>query len=227
MLNCIPDVLSKDELREVRAMLARAPWTDGRQTAGPQSAAVKDNVQVPEGTPEAGALADRVLAALSRTPLFLSAALPRRIHPPLFSRYGAGQSFGVHVDNAIRPVAGTSIRIRTDLAATLFLAEPDTYEGGALVIEHSFGAHQIKLPAGHMVLYPASSLHRVEPVTGGERLVAFLWLESMVRDEGARALLFDLDQSIQTLAGDLGLDHPEVIRLTGIYHNLVRRWAEA
>jgi PKHD-type hydroxylase len=226
MLICIPDVLSAEEIREFRATLARADWADGRATSGLQAAGAKNNLQLPESAPEARMLADRVLEALGRAELFVSAALPRKTYPPVFSRYQPGQSFGVHVDNAIRPVKGTSVRVRTDLAATLFLGDPEAYDGGDLVIEDRFGAQAVKLPAGHLVLYPASSLHRVEPVIRGERLVSVLWIESMVRDDGERALLFDLDQSIQALAGALGLEHPEVVRLTGVYHNLVRHWAD-
>ena len=226
MLICIPDVLSADEVRAFRSVLARADWTDGRATSGLQAASAKNNLQLPENAPDAKMLGERVMDALGRTPLFVSAALPRKTYPPIFSRYQPGQSFGVHVDNAIRPVKGTSIRIRTDLAATLFLGEPDTYDGGDLVIEDRFGAQAVKLPAGHMVLYPASSLHRVEAVTRGERLVSILWIESMVRDDGERELLFDLDQSVQALTESLGFEHPEVVRLTGLYHNLVRHWAD-
>jgi len=226
MLICIPDVLSPDEIQTVHEVFSRASWVDGRETAGAQSALAKDNLQLPEESPEAKALGEHVLAALSRSSLFLSAALPKRIYPPLFSRYRPGHRFGVHIDNAIRAVRGTPVRIRTDLSATLFLGDPDSYDGGELVIEDKFGAQSVKLPAGHMVLYPSSSLHRVAPVTRNERLVSFFWMESMVRDDGERELLFDLDQSIQSLAGSFGLDHPEVVRLSGLYHNLVRRWAE-
>jgi PKHD-type hydroxylase len=226
MLICIPDILSADEIREFRAVLGGASWVDGRETAGAQSAIAKDNLQLAEGSPEAKALGERVLAALSQSALFVSAALPAKIFPPLFSRYQPGHQFGIHVDNAVRAVKGALFRMRTDLSGTLFLSDPGDYDGGELVIEHGFGAQEIKLPAGHLVLYPSTSLHRVAPVTRGERLVSFLWLQSMVRDEGERAILFDLDQSIQALAGDLGLGHPEVVRLSGVYHNLVRRSAD-
>jgi PKHD-type hydroxylase len=202
-----------------------ADWVDGRVTAGFQSARAKDNAQVPEGHVVARDLGAMIVAALERTPLFISAALPLRVFPPLFNRYGHGQSFGTHVDNAIRQAAGTPHRIRTDLSATLFLTAPDEYEGGVLTIEDRFGVQSVKLPAGHMVLYPASSLHHVTPVTGGERIAAFFWIQSMIRDDGKRTLLFDLDNAIQSLGRDVP-GHAGVIQLTGVYHNLIRRWAE-
>ncbi len=224
MLTIIPELLTPAEVSACRGALETASWGDGRATAGSQSAAVKANEQLPGDCTVAQDWGGRILDALGRSPLFVSAALPHRTVPPLFNRYRSGSYFGTHIDNAIRPVAG--VKIRTDLAATLFLAEPESYEGGALTIETSFGAQQVKLPAGAMVLYPASSLHRVEPVTQGVRLASFFWVQSMVRDDGARALLFDLDQTIQRLAAELGLSHPELVALTGTYHNLVRRWAE-
>ncbi len=227
MLLAIPDLLSGAEAADIRAALEAADWVDGGVTAGAQSGGVKHNRQLPEGSALARALGERVLDALARSPLFLSAALPLKTFPPLFNRYGPGESFGLHVDNAIRAVPGTPVRLRTDLSATLFLSEPDSYEGGELLIEDSYGAQAVKLPAGHMILYPAKSLHRVETVTSGTRLASFFWLQSMVRDDGERALLFDLDQSIQALAASQGLQHPEVVRLTGVYHNLVRRFADS
>lgn len=226
MLLVIPDVLDAHQLPALRARLDAAQWVDGRVTAGHQSARAKNNAQLAEQDPLAQQLGGTILDALDRNALFVSAALPLKIFPPLFNRYAGGQDFGVHVDNAIRPVRGTPHRVRTDLSATLFLAEPDSYDGGELSIESAQGAQRVKLPAGHMVLYPASSLHRVEPVTRGARVASFFWVQSMVRDDGARALLFDLDQAIQRLALDTP-DHPGVIALTGVYHNLLRRWADA
>ena len=227
MLLVIPDLLSPSEAARLAGDIMNAAWVDGAATAGAQSGAVKRNRQLPEDSPIARRAGERILEALAGNALFLSAALPLRIFPPLFNRYGLGEGFGLHVDNAIRAVPGTPVRIRTDLSATLFLADPDSYEGGELVIEDSYGAQSVKLPAGHMVLYPATSLHRVEPVTAGERLASFFWLQSMVRDDGERAILFDLDQTIQALAEARGIADPEVVRLTGVYHNLVRRFAEA
>jgi PKHD-type hydroxylase len=221
----IPDVLTPEQVSACRQALAEANWVDGRITAGFQSALAKDNAQIPEDDPLARQLGEMIVAALERTPLFLSAALPLRVFPPLFNRYAGGQAFGTHVDNAIRQVRGTSHRIRTDLSATLFLTPPDEYDGGVLTIEGSFGVQSVRLPAGHMVLYPASSLHHVTPVTRGARLAAFFWIQSMVRDDARRALLFDLDSSIQALGQDLP-GHAGVVQLTGIYHNLIRQWAE-
>lgn len=227
MLLAIPDLLQPAEVAAFRRELDAADWIDGRATAGAQSAGVKRNRQLPESLPLARRLGEHVLDALARSPLFVSAALPLRIFPPLFNRYGGGESFGIHVDNAIRAIPGTVLRMRTDLSATLFLADPDDYDGGELVVEGRFGAQEVKLPAGHMVLYPASSLHQVRPVTRGERVASFFWIQSMVADDGDRAMLFDLDQSIQRLAGERGLGDPEVVALSGVYHNLVRRWAQA
>ena len=222
MLLPIPDVLDAAQVREFRAALEAASWRDGRITAGHQSARAKDNAQLAEDDPLARRLGAVILEALGGHPLFVSAALPMRIYPPLFNRYAGGQSFGVHVDNAIRQ-APDGTRIRTDLSATLFLADPDEYDGGELSIEDTYGAHSLKLAAGSMLLYPATSLHRVEPVTRGARVASFFWIQSMVRDDGQRTLLFDLDQAIQRLAPD----HASAIALTGIYHNLLRRWADA
>jgi PKHD-type hydroxylase len=225
MLLQIPDVLTAEQTRECRDALDRAEWVDGRVTAGFQSARTKDNLQVPENHPVARQCGDVIVSALERTPLFLSAALPLRVFPPLFNRYSGGQAFGTHVDNAVRQVPGTPHRIRTDLSATLFLSEPDEYEGGELVVEDSYGAHAVKLPAGHMILYPATSLHHVRPVTSGARVGSFFWIQSMVADDGERTILFDLDSSIRILGRDMP-DSPEVVRLTGIYHNLIRRWSK-
>ena len=225
MLLTIPDVLTGDQVAEARDHLARADWVDGRVTAGYQSSRVKDNRQLPEEHPAARALGDMILAALQRNPLFISAALPLRIFPPLFNQYEGGQSFGSHVDNAIRQVAGTGFRIRTDLSATLFLSQPDEYNGGELAVEDTYGVHTVKLPAGHMVLYPSTSLHHVRPVTRGARVASFFWIQSLVRDDTERTLLFDLDTAIQRLNAETP-DHPATVQLTGVYHNLVRRWAE-
>jgi PKHD-type hydroxylase len=224
MLLRIPGVLTAEQVAHCRQLLDRAEWTDGRVTAGHQSVRVKNNAQLPESSPAARELGKLILAALERNPLFISAALPLKVFPPLFNRYEGGQSFGTHVDNAIRQVTGTSHQVRTDLSATLFLANPDEYDGGELTVEDTYGTHTVKLPAGDMILYPASSLHRVQPVTRGARIASFFWIQSMVRDDGERTLLFDLDTAIQRLAAE-NPDHPAVIQLTGVYHNLLRRWA--
>jgi PKHD-type hydroxylase len=226
MLLQIPKVLSAEQVADSRRQLEASEWVDGRVTAGHQSARAKDNVQLPEDSPVAKQLGQAILAALERTPLFLSAALPLKIFPPLFNRYAAGQSFGVHVDNAIRQVRNTPHRVRTDISATLFLSEPGEYDGGELVVEDTFGTHAIKLPAGDMILYPASSLHRVQPVTRGARVASFFWIQSMIRDDGQRTILFDLDLAIQRLSIDVP-DHPSLVQLTGTYHNLLRRWADS
>ena len=225
MLLAIPGVLTADEVAEARRALEAAPWVDGRVTAGHQSARAKHNRQLPEDSPAARQLGDMILGALQRSPLFVSAALPLRVFPPLFNRYEGGESFGTHVDNAIRQVPGTAHRVRTDLSATLFLSRPEEYEGGELTVEDTYGVHAVKLPAGHLVLYPASSLHHVRPVTRGTRLASFFWVQSMVRDDGERTLLFDLDTAIQRLAAEAP-DHPSAVQLTGVYHNLLRRWAD-
>jgi PKHD-type hydroxylase len=226
VLICIPEVLTKDEVAHFRRVMDRAEWVDGRGTAGAQSATVKHNMQLPEGSPPARELGDRVLDALARCPLFVSAAIPLRIFPPLFNRYGVGQSFGTHVDGAIRAVPGTPVRIRTDLSVTLFLAEPGEYDGGELTVEDKYGTLEAKLPAGELVLYPSTSLHHVKPVSRGARVASFFWLQSMVRDDNARTMLFDLDQTIQQLSAERGIEDPACVRLTGIYHNLIRHWAD-
>jgi PKHD-type hydroxylase len=225
MLLTIPDVLSAEQVAAARDELGRAEWTDGRVTAGHQSTRVKHNLQLPEDHPAARSLGDVIVAALQRNALFISAALPSRIFPPLFNQYVGGHSFGSHVDNAIRQLTGTPYRIRTDLSATLFLSQPEEYDGGELAVEDTYGVHTVKLPAGHMVLYPSTSLHHVRPVTRGARISSFFWIQSLVRDDGARTLLFDLDTAIQRLTSDMP-DHPSAVQLTGVYHNLVRRWAE-
>lgn len=225
MLLQIPEVLTAEQVAACRKLLETGNWIDGRTTAGHQSARAKDNLQLPEDHEHAKQLGDAILAALERNPLFMAAALPLKVFPPLFNRYQSGQSFGNHVDNAIRQVTGTPHRVRTDLSATLFFSDPEEYEGGELVVEDTYGVHSIKLPAGHMILYPASSLHNVRPVTRGARLASFFWIQSMVRDDGERSILFDLDVAIQRLMTDVP-DHPSIVELTSLYHNLLRRWAD-
>jgi len=225
MIIAIPNVLSAERVAQARRQLDGADWIDGRVTAGHQSARAKDNTQLPEDSPLARQLGATIVAALECNPLFVSAALPARIFPPLFNRYQAGHRFGLHVDNAVRQIRGTPHRVRTDLSATLFLAAPEEYDGGELVIEDTYGPQTIKLPAGHMVLYPASSLHKVQPITRGCRTASFFWIQSMVRDDGERTLLFDMDMAIQRLTREAP-EHPSLVQLTGVYHNLLRRWAE-
>lgn len=225
MLLQIPEVLNEAELRRARSLLDAAEWIDGRVTAGHQSALAKDNEQIPEDHPAAREVGQMIVHALARNPLFRSAALPLHVFPPLFNRYKGGQAFGNHVDNAVRRIPGTPNQIRTDVSATLFFAAPDEYDGGELVVEDTYGVQAVKLTAGSMVLYPATSLHHVRPVTRGARLAAFFWIQSMVRDDGQRTLLFDLDLAIQRLAGEAP-EHPSVLQLTGVYHNLLRRWAD-
>src|ERR1035438_2786201 len=221
MLLPIPDVLTADQVLRARQILDQAEWVDGRVTAGHQSARTKDNMQLPEGSSAARELGAMIVTALEQNALFISAALPARIFPPLFNRYQAGQAFGTHVDNAIRQVTGTPHRIRTDLSATLFFTGPEEYGSGDLVIEDTYGTHSVKLPAGHMILYPATSLHHVRPVSSGARIASFFWIQSMIRDDGERTLLFDLDVAIQRLSGE-----GPAVQLTGVYHNLLRRWAD-
>lgn len=229
MLIAIPELLSKDEVAAARARIEAADWADGLETAGRQSALRKRNRQLGQDSPAARETGATITRALGSNALFVSAALPKTIFPPLFNRYDAdsGDAFGDHVDNAIRFLPGGGGRIRTDLSATLFLSEPEEYDGGELVIEDSYGSHQVKLPAGDMILYPATSLHRVEPVTRGTRFASFFWIESMVRDDGQRTLLLDMDAATRTLAEQIGDDHPAIVSLTGTYHNLIRRWADS
>jgi PKHD-type hydroxylase len=226
MLLHVPNVLTAEQVAECRRQLDAADWVDGRVTAGHQSAKAKDNAQLPEDSPVARQLGPLVLSALERHPLFVAGALPLKIFPPLFNRYASGQSFGNHVDNAMRRVRSAPDWVRTDISATLFLAQPSEYDGGELMIDDTFGSHAVKLPAGDLVLYPATSLHRVQPVTRGARIASFFWIQSMVRDDGERTLLFDLDLAIQRLGSDAP-NHPALVQLTGIYHNLLRRWADA
>ncbi|HEX6834658.1 MAG TPA: Fe2+-dependent dioxygenase [Rudaea sp.] len=227
MLVQIPKLLSEEQVRAIRAALdaPAAPWVDGRATAGHQGARVKDNRQIAENSPLARQIGDVILAALERHPLFISAVLPQRVYPPLFNRYEGGMQFGSHVDGAVRLLPDSAQKIRTDVSATLFLAAPDEYDGGELLIEDTYGTHAVKLPAGDLIVYPASSLHRVAPVTRGARVASFFWAQSMVRDDTRRALLFDLDRSIQQLTRDHP-DHRALVDLTGVYHNLLRQWAE-
>jgi PKHD-type hydroxylase len=227
MMLAIPELLDAEGVARIRSIVDSAEWQDGNATSGPQAALAKRNRQLPEDGPAAKEAGRLVLEALGRSPLFIAAALPLKIFPPLFNRYEGGEAFGAHIDNAVRIHRASEFRVRTDLSATLFLEPPDAYQGGELVVEANLGAQRVKLPAGHLLLYPASSLHRVKPVTSGARVASFFWIQSMVRDDGARTILFDLDRSIQAVAADRGQDDPEVIRLTGVYHNLLRRWADS
>jgi PKHD-type hydroxylase len=224
MLIQIPDALSPSQVELARRLLDSADWVDGRVTAGHQSAQAKNNRQLPEDHPVGRQVGEMILRSLQNNPLFISAALPHRVFPPLFNRYEGGQSFGNHVDNAIRE-SRNGLRIRTDLSCTLFLCDPEEYAGGELLVEDTYGGQSVKLPAGHMVLYPATSLHNVQPVTRGARIASFFWVQSMVRDDGHRTLLFDLDTAIQRLTLDLP-DHPSAVQLTAVYHNLLRQWAD-
>ncbi len=227
MLIAIPDLLDPTLLARLRGIIDPAEWVDGNVTSGSQSALAKKNEQLPEGSPaarEAGAI---ILDALGRSPLFFAAALPLKVFPPLFNRYGEGQAFGTHVDNAIRIQRGSDFRIRSDLSVTVFLEDPAAYDGGELIVEDRFGAQRVKLPAGHAIVYPSSSLHHVTPVTRGARVASFFWLQSMVRDDGERQILFGLDQNVQRLTAERGGADRSVIELTGVYHNLLRRWADA
>jgi PKHD-type hydroxylase len=225
MIVHIPAVLNEQQVAHCREVMNRATWVDGRVTAGYQSSGVKNNRQIAENTPEAKELGDMAVAALERNPLFITAALPLRVFPPLFNRYEGGEAFGAHLDNSIMQIPGTPYRIRTDVSATLFLSKPEEYDGGELVIDDIYGSHAVKLPAGDMVVYPASSLHHVNPVTRGARLASFFWVQSMVRDDGQRTLLFDLDLAINQVNQALP-NHSGVVSLTNCYHNLLRRFAE-
>jgi PKHD-type hydroxylase len=226
MLITIPDVFDAEEVVDIRGALDAAAWDDGTKTAGAQSAAVKHNRQLPATSDVAQKLGMRILERLGQTPLFVSAALPLKILPPMFNRYETGETFGTHVDNAIRVNPFNGEQLRTDLSMTVFFSEPDEYDGGELIVEDHYGTKAVKLPAGHMVLYPSTSLHKVTPVTRGARVSSFFWLQSMVRSTEHRSILFELDQTIQTLAMDLGTDDAQVVRLTGVYHNMIRAWTE-
>jgi PKHD-type hydroxylase len=225
MIVRIPGLLDAERLAAIDALLREASWDDGRATAGFQSSQVKHNLQLPQGSAAARQAGEIVLRALERHPDFISAALPRHVYPPLFNRYGPGMSFGNHVDNAVRQIPGTHHRLRTDVSATLFLSPPGDYDGGELIVEDTFGTHAVKLGAGDLVLYPASSLHRVDPVTSGARVAAFFWVQSMVRDDGERATLYEMDTAIRELTAS-GADGGALLRLTACYHNLLRRWAD-
>jgi len=225
MLLLVPDFLSPDEVHEARAMLERADWEDGRVTAGHRAVTVKTNLQLSLDSPVAKTLGDRIMDRLAQTPLFIAAALPMRILPPRFNRYEGDGAYGSHVDNAIVPIPGTPIRVRTDISATLFLSDPDDYDGGDLIVEDVFGEQSIKLPAGDMVIYPGSSLHRVTPVTRGVRFASFFWTQSLVRSDQQRRMLFDLDCAIQQLTADHA-EHGSIDSFTNVYHNLLRQWSE-
>lgn len=226
MLLHVPEVLSRDQVAQIRQLIDRADWADGKITAGTQSEQVKNNQQLPEGSPAAVAARQIILDALGKHALFFTGALPKKIFPPLFNRYtGNANTFGNHIDNSVRTSKVTGAWVRTDLSMTLFLCDPGDYEGGELIIEDTFGTQSVKLPAGDLILYPSSSVHRVAPVTSGTRTCSFFWLESMVREDERRRLLFDLDMAILTLRAQQG-DSDEVIKLTGCYHNLMRMWAE-
>jgi PKHD-type hydroxylase len=225
MLLHVPAVLDAGELKELRQLLAKAEWADGKVTAGTQSAQVKRNIQLPETSADAEAARQIVLKALSRNGLFYSAALPRKVYPPLFNQYRDGMDFGAHIDNGVRTHALSGMHVRTDISCTLFINDPESYEGGELVIEDTYGQQAVKLPAGDMVLYPGTSLHHVTPVTKGARLASFFWVQSMIRDDAQRTLLFEMDASIVSLRQQAG-DIPAVVRLTGTYHNLIRMWAD-
>jgi PKHD-type hydroxylase len=225
MMVHIPKVLTPDQVARCRDVMQRAAWVDGRVTAGHQSEQVKNNLQLPETSPEARELGSMVMDALGRSSLFFSAVLPKEVFPPLFNRYDAGMTFGSHVDNAIRGYLNTPLRIRTDVSSTLFISAPEDYDGGELVVQDTYGTHAVKLPAGDMIVYPGTSLHHVTPITRGSRIASFFWIQSMIRDVTKRAMLFDLDMAIIRL----NRDHPEhqsVVELTNIYHNLLRQWTE-
>jgi PKHD-type hydroxylase len=225
MMLQIPNVLTPDAVTRLRAAIDASAWTDGNATSGFQSALAKQNRQLPEGSAVAREAGATILAALERNPLFIAAALPARIYPPLFNRYGVGDGFGDHIDNSIRQTPDGG-RVRTDLSATLFLTDPDDYDGGELTVDDTYGVHQVKLAAGDLILYPASSLHRVEAITRGARVSSFFWIQSLVRDDARRALLFDMDMAIQRAGATLGQGDASIVSLTGAYHNLLRMWAE-
>ena len=227
MLIAVPDLLSPAEVADIRAIIDAAEWIDGNATSGHQSALAKQNEQLPEDSEAATQAGRLILEALGRSPLFFASALPLKIYPPLFNRYGVGQLFDTHVDNAIRLKRGSDFRIRSDLSITVFLEATEDYDGGELLIEDHYGVQRVKLPAGHAVVYPSSSLHRVTPITRGRRVASFFWLQSMVRDAEKRRTLFDLDRAVQRLTGELGGKDRSVIELTGVYHNLLRLWADS
>ncbi|NWC88825.1 Fe2+-dependent dioxygenase [Pseudomonas reactans] len=225
MLIEIPALLSASEVETTVTTLLDQPWVDGKVTAGQRSAMAKNNRQLSEDSPMALRIGEQILARLSDNALFMSAALPKRIYPPLFNRYSGGEAFDWHIDNAIRGIKGVRERVRTDISATLFLADPASYDGGELVIRDTFGEHAVKLPAGHLLIYPGSSLHKINPVTRGERIASFFWIESLVREDSQRQLLLDMDVAIQTLTAQ-DADHHALLQLSGAYHNLLRRWSD-
>lgn len=225
MMVHVPEVLNPAQVRQLRAALDAAEWIDGRDSAGPQGARVKNNRQLSEQSPVAQELGGVIREALARHPQFFSAALPLRVVPPMFNRYEGGETYGLHVDGSVRSLPGGGGQLRTDLSCTLFLCDPQDYDGGELEVVDTYGTHEVKLPAGDLVLYPSSSLHRVQPVTRGARVCSFFWLQSMVRDDARRGMLFELDQNIQSLRARLG-ETDETVALTGTYHNLLRMWAE-
>ena len=226
MLIQVPAVLSATQVAEIRQLIDGADWVDGNVTSGAQAALAKRNRQLAEDSAAAKRAGEMILDVLGRHALFIAAALPAKVWPPLFNRYGGGERFGMHVDNAVRVKRGGVERLRSDLSATLFLSEPDSYEGGELTVEDTYGAHAVKLAAGDLILYPASSLHHVTPVTSGERLASFFWIQSMIRDDAQRRVLFDLDAAVQRLVPELGQAHASVVALTGTYHNLLRMWVD-
>ncbi|MDE2316931.1 MAG: Fe2+-dependent dioxygenase [Xanthomonadaceae bacterium] len=225
MLLHVPDILDREQLHHMRAALDAADWTDGRETVGTQGAQVKRNRQLPDASPLRRQLGEALLAALAGNPLFHAATLPRRILPPRFNRYEGGGEYGMHVDGSVMALPDGE-QLRSDISCTVFLSEPEDYDGGELIISDTYGEHAVRLPAGDAIIYPASSLHRVQPVTRGARVAAFFWVQSLVRDDGCRRLLFELDASIQRLVAT-GADRAAVLQLTGTYHNLLRRWAES
>jgi PKHD-type hydroxylase len=225
MMVHIPNVLTPEQVARCRDVMTKAEWIDGNATSGHQSRKVKYNLQLPEESEVAHELSAMVHKALYRSPLFMSAVLPQQIYPPLFNRYDAGMTFGAHVDNAIRSHPQQPVRIRTDVSATLFISAPEDYDGGELVVEDTYGSHEVKLPAGDLIIYPATSLHNVTPITRGSRIASFFWTQSLIRDVTKRALLFDLDMSIIRLTRDHP-DHPSLVTLTACYHNLLRQWSE-
>lgn len=225
MLIEIPALLNAREVESTVATLLDQPWVDGKVTAGQRSALAKNNRQLSQDSPVAIRVGEQILARLSDNALFMSAALPKRIYPPLFNRYCGGEAFDWHIDNAIRGLKGVRERVRTDISATLFLANPASYDGGELIIRDTFGEHAVKLPAGHLLIYPGSSLHKINPVTRGERIASFFWIESLVREDSQRQLLLDMDVAIQTLTAQ-DADHHALLQLSGAYHNLLRRWSD-
>ncbi|KWR79278.1 Fe2+-dependent dioxygenase [Pseudomonas sp. PI1] len=225
MLLHIPGLFTRDEVTRIRTALEQAEWGDGKVTAGYQSAKAKHNLQLAQDHPLAREISEAMLLRLWQNPLFMSAALPHKVFPPLFNCYTGGGSFDFHIDNAVRDVQGGRERVRTDLSSTLFFSDPEDYDGGELVIQDTYGEQRVKLPAGDLVLYPGTSLHKVEPVTRGARFASFFWTQSLVREDSQRALLFQMDQAIQKLTADVP-EHPALVELTGTYHNLLRRWVE-